>query len=154
MTVMAKKVKPKQYVLPEEIPSSVQEPQALYLPTGLKKIPTVEEFTYRRFQKIADKIPFTLTDWANILHLSERTLQRYAKNNTSLEGIYVDRILHIEQLIDMGLQAFTNSEALYRWLKRDKTVLGNMLTLESLSSTQGIQLVIDEIGRILYGVYI
>ena len=34
-----------------------------------------------------------------MLHLSERTLQRYAKYNTSFEGIYVDRILHLEQMI-------------------------------------------------------
>jgi len=154
MTGMKKNKKSKAYQTPEIKASVAQEPSALYAPASFIKIPTTTEFTFKRFQKVADKAPFTLKEWADILHLSERTLQRYAKNNTAFEGIYVDRILHIEQLLNLGLQTFIDSNALYRWLKRDKNILGQMLTFESLNSTHGIQLLIDEIGRILYGVYI
>ena len=35
-----------------------------------------------------------------------------------------------------------------------KNVLGHIINFESLYSTQGIQDIIDEIGRIQYGVYI
>ena len=89
-----------------------------------------------------------------ILHLSERTLQRYSHAGKSFEGIYVDRILEIENLIDKGLEAFIDANALYRWLKRDKKVLGQTLSFESLYSVQGIRDLSDEIGRIQYGVYI
>ncbi|MBA4197476.1 MAG: hypothetical protein C0459_07970 [Chitinophaga sp.] len=154
MTGMKKMNKPKTYHQTEKKSAIVEEPVAMYAPVNFVKVPAIAEFTYKRFQKIADKVPFTLKEWADMLHLSERTLQRYAKNNTAFEGIYVDRILHIEQLINIGLQAFVNGDALYRWLKRDKQVLGTMLTFESLYSMQGIQLLIDDIGRILYGVYI
>ena len=82
-----------------------------------------------------------------------KNLQRYSNDNSSFEGIYVDRILHVEELIRMGLETFTNADAFYQWLKREKHVLGKTLNFESLYSTRGIQDTIDQIGRIQYGVY-
>jgi putative toxin-antitoxin system antitoxin component (TIGR02293 family) len=118
-----------------------------------KRLPAVTDFPFRKFQKIAEKVPFTQKEWANILHLSERTLQRYAKDNSAFDGIYVDRILLLEQLIESGLETFVDSNALYNWLKKDKIVLGNKINFESLQSSQGINDIIDQLGRIQYGVY-
>jgi putative toxin-antitoxin system antitoxin component (TIGR02293 family) len=149
-----KKAKPKKIISKEDEHLLVMnEPMAVYETTGLKVVPNVAEFTFKRFQKVADKVPFTQKEWANILHLSERTLQRYAKANTSFEGIYVDRILHVDEMIDLALQTFINGDALYKWLKKDKLVLGKVLNFESLYTQQGITDVTNQIGRILYGVY-
>lgn len=134
--------------------SLLNEPMALYMPANMKKNPVVAEFSYKKFQKIADKVPFTQKEWSNILHLSERTLQRYAKGNISFEGIYVDRIIQLDELIALGLETFDNASSFYDWLKREKHILGHTLNFESLFSTQGIQMVHNEIGRILHGVYI
>jgi putative toxin-antitoxin system antitoxin component (TIGR02293 family) len=136
---------------------ALNEPEVFYYKSPPEKtipLPIVEDFTHKKFEKIACKIPFTQKDWSNILHLSERTLQRYAKDNKNFEGIYTDRILHIDRLIDAGLDTFETAEALYRWLHREKNVLGKTLTFESLYTTQGIQNTIDELGRIQHGVYI
>ncbi len=54
----------------------------------------------------------------------------------------------------MGLKTFTDADALYRWLKRDKNVLGNQLSFECLYHTPGIHALYDEMGRIQHGVYI
>jgi putative toxin-antitoxin system antitoxin component (TIGR02293 family) len=150
---MKKNAKPKKYDTNDEV-SHVSEPLAIY--RSVKKIPAITEmdFSYRDFEKIADLVPFTQREWASILHLSEKTIQRYAKDNKNFEGIYVDRILQMQELIEAGLKAFTNAEAFYRWLKRDKQVLGHLLNFDSLKSTQGIGLTKDEIERIMYGVYI
>ncbi|MBC7946432.1 MAG: hypothetical protein H7Y42_01030 [Chitinophagaceae bacterium] len=129
-----------------------RKPAASYRP--VKALPAVLDFPYSEFGRIAELVPFSQREWASILHLSEKTLQRYAKGDKSFEGIYVDRILQMEDLIRMGLEAFTSAAELYQWLKKDKPVLGNLLNFESLRSTQGIQLTTDEIGRILHGVYI
>ncbi len=152
MTKKAKKYQPEQPENPAKL--LIQEPVTMYSPIALKKIPDVSEFNYKRFQKIADKVPITQREWASILHLSERTLQRYHKSNLSFEGIYVDRILQMEQLIDAGLEAFADADTFYRWLKRDKAVLGHLLNFESLYSAQGIQLLHNEISRIRHGVHI
>jgi uncharacterized protein (DUF2384 family) len=151
MTFMAKNVKHKKYSTTSLKVSKVEEPVVEYRP--MKKTPIVLDFPSRKFEKIAAIVPFTQKEWANILNLSERTLQRYSKDNTSFEGIYVDRILHVEELIRLGLETFTNAVAFYRWLKREKHVLGKTLNFESLYSTRGIQDTIDQIVRIQYGVY-
>ena len=148
---MAKASKPRKYRENTRV-SKVKEPLAMsYAPA--KRLVTVADFPYSKFSKIAAKVPFTQKEWAGILHLSEKTLQRYSKDNKSFEGIYVDRILQLEQLINLGLETFTDADALYRWLKREKKVLGHTLNFESLYSSQGIQDVIDQITRIQYGVY-
>jgi uncharacterized protein (DUF2384 family) len=148
---MPKKVKSKKYYPSSAKAPKVEEPIVEYAP--VKKLPLIAEFPYKRFEKIALQVPFTQKEWSNILHLSERTLQRYAKDNSIFEGIYVDRILHIEELLKEGLKTFINADAFYRWLKREKHVLGKTLNFESLSSTRGIQDLIDQLGRIQWGVY-
>jgi putative toxin-antitoxin system antitoxin component (TIGR02293 family) len=130
----------------------LQEPVAIYRP--VKVIHGIQSFSYSKFEKIARRIPFTQREWASILHLSEKTLQRYAKDNKSFEGIYVDRILHLESLIDMGLEVFTDADVFYEWLKKDKPVLGEILNFDSLTTTHGIELLKNQLGRILHGVYI
>lgn len=132
-------------------PLKLEEPEMPYLPA--KKPVMVADFSYRKLKKIADTVPFTQAEWANMLHLSERTLQRYAKNNTSFEGIYTDRILLLQEMIDLGLETFTDADAFYRWLKKDKLVMGQKLNFESLYSDRGIQELIDQLGRIQHGVY-
>lgn len=148
---MKKKATPVKY-LSKKDENVLNEPMPVY--RSVKKLPAVLDYPYRKFDKIARQIAFTQKEWAAILHLSEKTLQRYAKDNKNFEGIYVDRILHMQELIETGLETFTSPEALYRWLKRDKPVLGELLTFESLKNSRGIQLIIDQMGRIQHGVYI
>lgn len=152
MTDMAKKAKLKKYPTTPPKLSKVEEPEVKY--KSVKKILALASFPYKKFEKMAALVPFTQKEWANILNLSERTLQRYASDNSNFEGIYVDRILHVEELIKLGLETFTSADAFHRWLKREKHVLGKTLNFESLYSTRGIQDLIDQLGRIQYGVYI
>ena len=148
---MKKKAKPVKYQ-PEKERNMVNKPTPVY--RSVKTVPAILDYPYRKFEKIEKQIAFTQKEWAAILHLSEKTLQRYAKDNKSFEGIYTERILQMQELIEMGLETFTSPEAFYRWLKRDKPVLGELLTFGSLTSSRGIQLIIDELGRIQHGVYI
>ncbi|MEP7318510.1 MAG: antitoxin Xre-like helix-turn-helix domain-containing protein [Panacibacter sp.] len=148
---MAKSTKPVKYNAGTEKPVKAEEPYVKY--RTVKKLPDVADFSYRKFEKIAKMMPFTQKEWANILHLSDRTLQRYSKDNANFEGIYTDRILHVEQLIKAGLETFINAEAFYNWLKKEKMVMGTLLNFESLYSARGIQELTDQLGRIQHGVY-
>lgn len=132
--------------IPTTPPPIVEEPVAAYLPA-------IAEFTYRKFKKIVDLVPFTQAEWAGVLHLSERTLQRYAKNNGSFEGIYTDRILQLQELIETGLATFSSPDAFYQWLKKDKPIMGHVLNFTSLSTTRGIQETLNQLVRIQQGVY-
>lgn len=143
--------KMQKYRQSKEKPPKVEEPEAMYMPS--KKQLEVADYNYKKLKKITDLVPFTQAEWANMLHLSERTLQRYAKNNSSFEGIYTDRILLLQEMINLGLETFIDAEAFYRWLKKDKPVMGHVLNFSSLYSERGIQEVIDQLTRIQYGVY-
>ena len=131
--------------------SKVEEPEAVYNRT-VKIIPSINNFTYNEFKKIADKVPFTQTEWASILHVSERTLQRYAKNNGSFAPINADRALQIAQVINEGKITFGKTDLFYQWLKQKPLMLEGSLSLESLTTTHGIQMVLIQLGRIQHGI--
>lgn len=147
-----KKTKPIKYKSNSKVTRAAEPTMPVY--RTVKIIPEVSDFPYNKFEKIAKKVPFTQKEWASILHLSEKTLQRYAKDNKSFEGIYVDRILKMQELIEMGLETFTSADAFYRWLKRDKPTLGILLTFSSLLTGPGIQEHINTIGRMQHGIII
>ncbi len=147
------KANPKPYSLPEDEELSRVEEPVVRAPRINRLQAAVSDFSFKKFQKIADMVPFTLSEWANILHLSERTLQRYAKDNKNFEGIYVDRILQIERLIEQGLEVFNTAQAFYEWLKQPKQIMGEEVTFEYLNHSDGIYHISDQLGRIQHGVY-
>ncbi len=120
---------------------------------SVKALPQVKDFTYSEFKKISDKSPFTQAEWAAILHVSERTLQRYAKNNGSFAPINAERAVQIEKVIKEGKITFGKVENFYNWLKRNPYMLEGNLSFESLTSYEGIQKVLTQLGRIQHGLF-
>ncbi len=131
--------------------TNAEEPEAIYN-KSVKIIPSIKDFTYSEFKKIADKTPFTQAEWASILHVSERTLQRYAKNNGSFAPINAERALQIAGVINEGKITFGKTELFYQWLKRKPLMLEGPLSFESLTTAQGIQMVLTQLGRIQHGI--
>lgn len=143
----------KSYETPHESPNVVREPSASYH-APIKKISKAvitKAFLYSDFKKIADKAPFTVGEWAEILHISERTLHRYAKDNSEFNGMQVERILHIEKMIDMGKKLF-GIEGFKNWLNYKPFSLNGLRPIDMLTSYQGIQDVIDLLGRMQHGI--
>ena len=128
-----------------------EEPVAEY--RTLKVLPSLKDFTYSEFKKIADKTPFTQAEWASLLHVSERTLQRYAKNNGSFAPINAERALQIAKVLQEGKITFGKVENFYNWIKRSPYMLEGNLSFESLTSYDGIQKVLTQLGRIQHGIF-
>jgi putative toxin-antitoxin system antitoxin component (TIGR02293 family) len=150
---MEKKIPPKKikpYTRASKV-NKAEEPEAAYI-RNAKVMPSVKDFTYNEFKKIADKVPFTQAEWAAILHVSERTLQRYAKNNGSFAPINAERALQIAHVINEGKITFGKTDLFYNWLKRKPLMLEGPLSFESLTSTHGIQMVLTQLGRIQHGI--
>jgi putative toxin-antitoxin system antitoxin component (TIGR02293 family) len=145
-----KKAKKKYHL--EHSTSRLNEPLAAYTP--IKRMPQQKEYTYKKFDALTAKIPFTLKEWAAVLHLSGRTLQRYAKENKPFAGIYADRLLQIEKVINEAAKIFKTPTDFYQWLNEKHIVLGYALSIESLQTHDGIQMLLDEMGRIQQGVYV
>src|SRR5687768_11952187 len=99
----------------------------------------VKDFTFRDFRKIAETISLSQQEWSDLLHISERTLQRYAKTNGAFSFAVTDRILQIEKVIKKGISVFGSPEAFLSWLRSSPNSLEGKIELRSLSSIDGIQ---------------
>lgn len=137
----------------EKNTSKVNEPPPSY--RSIKSIPQVKvkDFTYNEFKKIADKSPFTQAEWAAILHVSERTLQRYAKSNSTFAPINAERALQVARVLKEGEFTFGKAENFCNWLKREPYMLEGNLSFDSLTSYEGIQKVLTQLGRIQHGLF-
>jgi len=112
----------------------------------------VKDFDYEEFRKIADKAPFTQAEWASLLHVSERTLQRYAKNNGVFAPINAERAMQIAQLLAEGKKTFGKTDLFYNWLRSNPVSLDGTITMATLQTTSGIQQVLSQLGRIQHGI--
>ncbi len=134
----------------EDTGNKLNDPQAPY--KSIKIIPQVKDFSYEEFKKVADKVPFTQAEWAAILHVSERTLQRYAKNNGKFAPINAERFHHINQLLAKGKKVLGKTVHFYEWIHSNPPSLEGDLSFNSLTSFDGIQKVLNQLGRIEHGI--
>ena len=147
--IMKKKEKNIPYK-PTALASKVKEPAPVY--RSAKALPLLKEFSYTEFKKIADKAPFTQSEWATLLHVSERTLQRYAKNNGVFAPINAERALQIANIVAEGKRTFGKSEMFYQWIKSNPYMLEGSLSFESLTTAHGIQMILTQLARIQHGI--
>ena len=129
----------------------LEDPAMIY--GSLRAIPSLKELTYNDFKKVADKAPFTKAEWADILHVSERTLQRYAKDNHSFASINAERLMLMDKVIQQAKITFGNTEKFYNWLKGNPYMMEGNLSINSLSTYEGIQNVLIQLTRIQHGIF-
>lgn len=115
------------------------------------KEPAIKDFTYAHFKRIADKAPFSLSEWADLLYISERSLHRYAKEGSGFNGLQIERILLLSTLIDAG-NDFFGKEGFRLWLQSRPFSLNGALVKEYLTTHDGIQTVIDLLHRMEQGI--
>ena len=121
--------------------------------TKVAKNISLNNFKYEDFKKVADKIPFTQAEWSEILHISERTLQRYAKDNHLFAPINAERILLINKVLAEAKITFGKTEKFYEWIQRNPYMMEGNLSVQSLSTYEGIQNVLTQLGRIQQGIF-
>ena len=140
----------KKYNEEDEKPMMAEESMAVY--ETRKRVPFVKEFTFNDFKKISEKVDFTQKEWADILHISERTLQRYAHDNGFFNTGVIDRILQINKVFDRGNEVFGSYERFNLWLRDNPYMLEGRLSIHSLASFDGINNILTQIGRIEHGI--
>lgn len=133
-----------------DLPNKINEPLAIY--KTIKPVPQVKDLTYEEFKKTADKVPLSQSEWSAILHVSERTLQRYAKNNGKFAPINAERFHQISQVLTKGKKVFGKTAWFYEWLHSNPPSLEGDLSFNSLSSYDGIQHILTQLGRIEHGI--
>ncbi|HPT13638.1 MAG TPA: DUF2384 domain-containing protein [Bacteroidales bacterium] len=107
---------------------------------------------FNAFDKMADQCGFSMTEWSVFLHLSERSMQRYRKENKSFDLPQSEKILEIAMLFNRGVEVFGNLSRFNEWLGLENIVLGNIKPKSLLDSTFGINLLKEELIRIEHGI--
>ena len=138
------------YKMPQKVPLHMaSEPEMLYF-VKVKKA----AFSTADFNALSKKLLFTQLEWANILHISDRTLQRYLKEGKPFEGLHAEHLYQLENMAALGLAVFATSESFDEWLRKPKMVLGEAIDFSAMHSFWGVKLICNELGRLEYDVYI
>ena len=91
-------------------------------------------------------------EMADIIHTSDRTLRRYT-SETILNPEQSERALEIARLYTRGEEVFDSLDAFKTWMDSNVMALGNKKPKEFLDTSLGIELLMEELGRIEHGVF-
>ncbi len=104
------------------------------------------------FEDIVKSSSYTIKEWSKFLHLTERTIQRYKKENRKFEKLQSERIIEIAKLQLKGQEVFGSRTNFDDWMNSKIIALGNIRPIELLDNSFGIDLLMDELGRIEHGI--
>ncbi len=101
---------------------------------------------------LADYLSLSWKEVADLLPITERTLQRYAPHQHFNTGVS-EQVLHIAKVIAKGNEVFHDKKKLILWLNAPHRGLSGNTPFAMLASRFGADLVLEELGRIEWGVY-
>ena len=102
-------------------------------------------------QYMVDKKLATTKDVAYVLGVNERTVRTYQREASNLSPQQSEQLLKYNRLLCRGKEVFGSEEAFNRWLRKPAYGLDNDVPLEYLVTSEGINLVSDEVERIANG---
>ena len=108
--------------------------------------------TKKAVQKLAALGSLSMKKMAELLPISERTLQRY-KDTVRLNKDASEHVIIISRALLKAEAIFNDAEKLKNWLHSPSLALGQRTPLSLLDTSFGAQMVMDELGRMEYGVY-
>jgi putative toxin-antitoxin system antitoxin component (TIGR02293 family) len=106
----------------------------------------------RLLMLFAKKISLTLTEFANIMHISERTLQRY-DDNEIVKTEYAEKAIELARLYTRGEEVFGSLERFKAWMKTPVHVFQNETPVSLLDTAIGFEILFKELGRIEHGIF-
>lgn len=110
---------------------------------------------YHVFEQIKKTYPLSGQEWAELIHISYKTLQRYeAKEAYTFKENHSERILAITEVLDYGLYYFDDPENFRRWLDTPSFALGDSKPLDLLTNSFGRSLVLNELVHLEHGIFV
>lgn len=101
---------------------------------------------------LAKALSITNKRLAELLPISRRTLERYhAKKH--LDRATSQQIISLARLTARGFDVFGDRVKFVEWMNAPCTALGERTPISLINTQIGIDMVIDELGRIEHGVY-
>lgn len=136
---------------------TIFDPEVAYSTTDDKFITKIiklvrKGISFEDFDGLASKSSFSQSEWAKYLHISERTLQRYQKEQKAFDTLQSEKIIEIALLQKRGVEVFGNKSKFQNWIETSSLAMGDVVPKTYLDSSFGINLLKDELARIEYGV--
>lgn len=94
----------------------------------------------------------SLSEIADCMHMTERTLRNYT-HQTRLGPEQSERAIEIAKLYEKGTETFGSLVVFKKYMASEVKALGGRTPKEFLDTSVGIEFLMDELGRIQYGVF-
>ena len=109
-------------------------------------------FPKRLLLALAKKISLNIQELANILHISERTLQRYGDNEI-IKTEYAEKAVELARLYTRVEEVFGSMDKFKLWVKYPNFVFNGEAPVSLLDTSAGFDMVFKELGRIEHGIF-
>lgn len=111
--------------------------------------------TNQLFKEIKTNSPFDDLQWSIFLDLNIRTLQRYKGTKDHVyKPSQSERIFELAEVVSMGNVVFDKPEHFGIWLNTPSVALGKEKPINLLDSSYGKDLVLAELNKIEYGIFV
>ncbi|TAD83084.1 MAG: DUF2384 domain-containing protein [Bacteroidetes bacterium] len=107
---------------------------------------------YTFYEVVRSFMPFTEIEWADILNVSTKSLQRFKQMNKIFKSNQSEKIMQMAEVTHHGLETFGDLGRFTQWLQTPNYALGNVTPKSMLANAYGKDLVMAEIHRINYGI--
>lgn len=94
----------------------------------------------------------TTLEMADIVRTSDRTLRRYTAKQ-KLNAEQSERVIELAKVYSRGEEVFGTLDAFKEWMNSTVMALGNKKPKEFLDTSMGIEMLMDELGRIEHGIF-
>lgn len=109
-------------------------------------------FPKKSLLALAKKISLNLQELANILHISERTLQRY-EDDAIIKTEYAEKAVELARLYTRGEEVFGSMDKFKLWVKTPSLIFNGEAPVSFLDTSAGFDMVFNELGRIEHGLF-
>lgn len=98
------------------------------------------------------KISLTIQEFSGIMHINERTFQRF-DDDAFIKTEYSEKAIELARLYAKGENVFGSLDKFKRWIKTPSHVFKNNTPFSLLDSSVGFGMVYNELGRIEHGIF-
>ncbi|MFT3702413.1 MAG: DUF2384 domain-containing protein [Agriterribacter sp.] len=106
----------------------------------------------KALDNLLDNTGITIPEISRIIRTSDRTLRRYTATQ-KLNPEQSERVIELAKLYSRGEEVFGNMDAFKIWMNSTVMALGNKKPKEFLDTSIGIDLLMNELGKIEQGIF-
>ncbi|WP_261381111.1 type II RES/Xre toxin-antitoxin system antitoxin [Mucilaginibacter pallidiroseus] len=109
-------------------------------------------FPKKTLLALAKKISLNIQELSSILHISERTLQRY-EDDAIIKTEYAEKAVELARLYTRGEEVFGSMDKFKTWVKTPAHIFNGEAPVTILDTSAGFDMVFKELGRIEHGIF-